>query len=147
AARRNDASFAWVPPYVIPGPRLRSHGRGPQQRDDLVPEQLMGLRHFVEESGPMQDRKKMARPDGTALLDDLLRHLAWRAGNELLVADGEAATGPRLVRDILFHPGILRHEALQALGDRITIAARLALRHGHRDPTTQRQALGPCSQS
>src|SRR5262245_48107609 len=98
-----------------------------QLRIDLVPEQLVSGSHFVDRAAPMQHGQEMAGADGAALPDDLLADLARRSGDELLVADGEAAAGRWPIRHILFQPHVLRHEALQALGDGGSVGPRLAL--------------------
>jgi hypothetical protein len=64
--------------------------RGPQQRNGLAAKQFVRPGHFVDRRTPIEHRQEISGADRSALLDDILCHVLGRAGDELVVAEGES---------------------------------------------------------
>src|SRR6516164_4055022 len=63
-----------------------SSSRRSQQGNSLATEQLVRLGNLFERCAPIEHGQEMSGAHGSALLDDVLRNIVRRAGDELVLA-------------------------------------------------------------
>jgi hypothetical protein len=73
------------------------------------------LGNFVDRRTPIEHSQEMSSTDGAALLDNALRNVLRRAGNELVLAERESTGGCRCVRHVRIQAFVLGYETLQTL--------------------------------
>src|SRR5215813_7431928 len=95
----------------------------PQHGNSLTAKQFVGLDNFVDRRTPIKHRQEMTSSDGSALHDNILRDVIWRASDELIVAKREPAGGRWRVGYVRAEAFVLGHKALQAIGHALCIEA------------------------
>src|SRR5437773_670485 len=84
----------------------------------------MGLVSSVSFRQRTHDRcQEVSSADCSALLNDVLRNILRRSGNELVVAQREPSGGRRRVGHVRIEAIVLGEKALQATGDGLRIEA------------------------
>src|SRR5215468_3933666 len=99
-----------------PGAGSRPSGCGPQQGNGLAAKELVSLGNLIDRRAPVEHSQEMSGANGTALLDDDLSDISRRAGDELVVAEGESPGGRRRVGNVRIEALVLGHKAPQAIG-------------------------------
>src|SRR5215472_14016450 len=83
----------------------------------------------------------MPGANGSALLDDVLRNVLRRAGDELVGTKREPAGGGWRVGYARTQAFVLGHKTLQAIGYGLCVEARLVATRRHSHTPSQRKAL------